>query len=187
MYILYCVTLFSRGHHPWFIHKTTFSRFEWSFSIIFSLLLRALFSRLYALANLRENKVIANKKCFTVHVLHLENPWPNTKYDHYELSCHTGINVSQTHLLSSPVSAQMQVWASPNPGDLNDFFVPQIYLANKLLPIWSWLTFSSSHICNVFDQTRLVMAQTILDTTDITACGFGWINVYLLRLGKVNV
>ena len=28
-----------------------------------------LFSRLYALANLRENKVLANKKCFTVIVL----------------------------------------------------------------------------------------------------------------------
>ena len=32
-----------------------------------------LFSRLCALVNLRENKLIANKKCFTVHVLHVLN------------------------------------------------------------------------------------------------------------------
>ena len=39
------------------------------------LLARTLFSRLHALANFRENKVLANKKCFTVnlHVGHSQH------------------------------------------------------------------------------------------------------------------
>ena len=62
------MTLFSRAHDFGFIHKTLFSLLFISCTIILTWEIFAwfLFSRVTGLANLRENKVLANKKCFTV-------------------------------------------------------------------------------------------------------------------------
>ena len=57
------VALFSRGHQLGYVHETLYSRFDLSCSIIFIL---EIISEDFALANLRENKVHANKKCFIV-------------------------------------------------------------------------------------------------------------------------
>ena len=67
--LIICVTLFSQGHYPAYIHETLFSQF--ATFILFKFLnqkwlARTLFSRLDALANLRECQVLVNKKCFTV-------------------------------------------------------------------------------------------------------------------------
>ena len=78
MYILqymYCktlifrVTLFSRAHDFGLIHETLFSRlFIYCFIILTrEILAWTLFSRVSGLANLGENKVLMNKKCFTVY------------------------------------------------------------------------------------------------------------------------
>ena len=66
--LIFRVTLFSRSHHPEYIPETLLSRIILFCSIILheKLLARTSFSRLYGLANLRENKVLANKRCFTV-------------------------------------------------------------------------------------------------------------------------
>ena len=72
--IIYCktliirVTLFLRGHQLRYIHEILFSGFVIFCSIILTLeiIVEDFISRLYALVNLRENKVLANKKCFTV-------------------------------------------------------------------------------------------------------------------------
>ena len=57
------VTLFSRGHQSRFIHETLFSRFVISSSII---LIKEIIGEDFIVANLLENKVLANKMCFTV-------------------------------------------------------------------------------------------------------------------------
>ena len=70
--LIFRVTLFSRAHDFGFIHETLFSRLFISCTTILTweILAWTLFSRVTALANLRENKVLANKKCLTVlHVL----------------------------------------------------------------------------------------------------------------------
>ena len=66
--LIFRLTLFSRAHDFGFIHETLFSRFFISCIIILTWVILAwtLFSRVIGLANLRENKVLANKKCFTV-------------------------------------------------------------------------------------------------------------------------
>ena len=64
------VTLFSRGHQANFIHETLFSRFRHIFFYNpYNIILIGedfIFASTMLLANLRENKVLANKKCFTV-------------------------------------------------------------------------------------------------------------------------
>ena len=66
------VTSFSRSHHQLFIHETLFLRFAIASSIILIHVYGIigndfiLFSRRSALANLRQNTVLANKTCFTV-------------------------------------------------------------------------------------------------------------------------
>ena len=62
------MTFFSRAHDFGFIHENLFSRLSISCTIILTreILAWTLFSRVTGLANLRENKVLANKKCFTV-------------------------------------------------------------------------------------------------------------------------
>ena len=66
--LIFRVTLFSRAYDFGFIHETLFSRLFFSCTIILTweILAWTLFSRVTGLANLRENKVLANKKCFTV-------------------------------------------------------------------------------------------------------------------------
>ena len=62
------VTLFSRNHRSSFIHETLFSRLLISSSII---LILQIIGEYFIFASLcsRENKVLANKKCFTVPTL----------------------------------------------------------------------------------------------------------------------
>ena len=71
--LIFRVTLFSRAHDFGFIHETLFSRLLISCTIILTrqILAWTLFSRVTGLANLRENKVLANKKCFTVHIANI--------------------------------------------------------------------------------------------------------------------
>ena len=66
--LIFRVTLFSRAHDCGFIHETLFSRLFISCTVILTweILAWTLFSRVTGLTNLRENKVLANKKCFTV-------------------------------------------------------------------------------------------------------------------------
>ena len=66
--LIFRVTLFSRAHDFGFIHETLFSRLFISCTIILTweILAWTLFSWVTSLTNLRENKVLANKKCFTV-------------------------------------------------------------------------------------------------------------------------
>ena len=86
--LIFLVTLFSRARDFGFIHKTLFSRLFISCSIILTweILAWTLFSRVTGLANLPENKVIANKKCFTVHV-HVDCSLINAKEINFLLSC----------------------------------------------------------------------------------------------------
>ena len=67
------MTLFSRAHAFGFIYETLFLRLFISCTIILTweILAWTLFSRVTGLANLRENKVLANKKCFTVYKWHM--------------------------------------------------------------------------------------------------------------------
>ena len=66
--LIFRVTLFSRAPDFGFIHEALFSRLFISCTIILTreILAWTLFSRVTGLANLREIKVLANKKCFTV-------------------------------------------------------------------------------------------------------------------------
>ena len=66
--LIFGVTLFSRAHDFGFIQEHLFSRLyiSWTIILTWKILAWTLFSRVTGLANLRENKVLANKKCFTV-------------------------------------------------------------------------------------------------------------------------
>ena len=82
--MLYCktlifrVTLFSRALDFRFIQETLFSRLFISCTIILTweILAWTLFSRVTGLANLRENKLLANKKCFTVYTFRTSGSVP---------------------------------------------------------------------------------------------------------------
>ena len=74
VYSTYCktliirVTLFSRGHYQWFIQNTLFAQCPTCSSIILPLkrYWQGLNFHVSMLSTLRENKVLADKKCFTV-------------------------------------------------------------------------------------------------------------------------
>ena len=82
--LIFRETLFSRAYGLGHIHEALFSRLSINCTKVLprEILARTLISRLCNLANLRENKVLANKRCFTVDTNPFEMSSPDIVVSH---------------------------------------------------------------------------------------------------------